>query len=597
MTEKDKANLFLASFKPSPTNAAASNAFVPASNEMPRLDPLTVDNKAEDSLSPTSTPDVDASSKKKEPRKSVVRRTLKSLLPGKHNKRVTVVAPTEATPLIDDKTKSIPETVVSNNNAQRRPGAMVWDGVHTDDENPHKIQLRQRAQQGWQRIAAEVRNGDMLLRAAAINPTRNKLSIDDKERKRQVAQEWIRNGVEFNLWQCLLAITFYIGVAIFAFSFVLAEWTLIDSIYFAIVTFTTIGYGDLVPDSYISRVFTCFFALSGVACLGIAIGVIGNNVVEAQEKAVEQTKKMAQSRVLNLFGSSIPRKSSRKLRVASVGEPSDSDEATAVSTLDSEDSNSEAPQPDSRKSSPLWQLFSRFSLVLVILVAFAICVASDPGIDGDKVDIFDALYYTIITASTVGYGDFAPKTQRGRLLAIFFIPLSVGAMGHYLSSVASVIMDSRRSSFQKQMDQHELSMQDLEIMDEDGDGLVTRAEYLEFMLVAMNKVDKDFIDEIRQSFARLDTDGTGTLSKEDMVAAARLKLRTPAKKLELSQYKERLILQAHRARKDGSAKKHRHRKTGSFWENNFAFVSKVFSKDEEGTRGNDNHRREHPLLS
>ena len=118
------------------------------------------------------------------------------------------------------------------------------------------------------------------------------------------------------------------------------------------------------------------------------------------------------------------------------------------------------------------------------------------------------------------YGDFAPRTQNGRLLAIFFIPLSVGAMGHFLSSVASVIMDSRRSNFQRQMDQHELSMQDLEIMDDDGDGLVTRAEYLEFMLIAMNKVDKDFIDEIRSSFARLDVDGTGVLSKADMVATA-----------------------------------------------------------------------------
>lgn len=68
-------------------------------------------------------------------------------------------------------------------------------------------------------------------------------------------------------------------------------------------------------------------------------------------------------------------------------------------------------------------------------------------------------------------------------MAIIFIPLSVGAMGHFLGSVASVIMDSRRSSFQQQMDQQELSMQDLEIMDEDGDGQVTRAEFLEVSLV------------------------------------------------------------------------------------------------------------------
>ena len=44
----------------------------------------------------------------------------------------------------------------------------------------------------------------------------------------------------------------------------------------------------------------------------------------------------------------------------------------------------------------------RFGLVLMILVIFALCIVRDPGIDGDRVVFFDALYYTIITASTVG---------------------------------------------------------------------------------------------------------------------------------------------------------------------------------------------------
>lgn len=113
--------------------------------------------------------------------------------------------------------------------------------------------------------------------------------------------------------------------------------------------------------------------------------------------------------------------------------------------------------------------------------------------------------------------------------------------------------------------------------------------------VAMNKVDKEFIEEIRQSFARLDADGTGALSKADTVTAARLKLQTSAKKLELAQYKEYLLTQAQKAR-ENKQKKNRRSKSGSFWEDNFAFVSKVFTKDEiEGSKEG-GPTEKHPLL-
>jgi hypothetical protein len=74
----------------------------------------------------------------------------------------------------------------------------------------------------------------------------------------------------------LLGIFGYIAIAVLlAFSVIFDHWTVIDSAYFAVVTFVTTGFGDLVPDTYAGRVFTCFFALSGVACLGIALGVVG----------------------------------------------------------------------------------------------------------------------------------------------------------------------------------------------------------------------------------------------------------------------------------------------------------------------------------
>jgi hypothetical protein len=144
-------------------------------------------------------------------------------------------------------------------------------------------------------------------------------------------------------------------------------------------------------------------------------------------------------------------------------------------------------------------------------------------------------------ASTIGYGDLTPQTQTGRLIAIFFIPIACGTMGQWLGLVANWIIERRQAKFRKSLGNRELTQRDLDIMDENGDGFVSRAEFLEFMLVAMNKIDQELVDELRNHFDKLDADGTGELSREDMVEAARRRLKSPTHKLELAAYKRQLL--------------------------------------------------------
>ena len=82
---------------------------------------------------------------------------------------------------------------------------------------------------------------------------------------------------------------------------------------------------------------------------------------------------------------------------------------------------------------------------------------------------------------------------------------------------------------------------DLEAMDADGDGNVDWSEFLEFMLVAMNKIDEDLLWEMRYQFDSLDVDDTGVLSKQNLIQMARRKLRQTPRKLELLQYKQNLL--------------------------------------------------------
>ena len=49
------------------------------------------------------------------------------------------------------------------------------------------------------------------------------------------------------------------------------NWRIIDSVYFCIMTISTIGYGDFAPQRDISKIFTIIFAIGGI---GVFVGIV-----------------------------------------------------------------------------------------------------------------------------------------------------------------------------------------------------------------------------------------------------------------------------------------------------------------------------------
>ena len=53
----------------------------------------------------------------------------------------------------------------------------------------------------------------------------------------------------------------------------------------------------------------------------------------------------------------------------------------------------------------------------------------------------DAIYATVVTVTTVGYGDISPATPAGRLFAIFYTIIAVGFAGYAISTLAANVIE------------------------------------------------------------------------------------------------------------------------------------------------------------
>jgi voltage-gated potassium channel len=51
------------------------------------------------------------------------------------------------------------------------------------------------------------------------------------------------------------------------------DWTIIEALYFSVVTLTTVGYGDLTPTSAGTQIFTIIYILTG---LGVLVALLAS---------------------------------------------------------------------------------------------------------------------------------------------------------------------------------------------------------------------------------------------------------------------------------------------------------------------------------
>ncbi len=70
----------------------------------------------------------------------------------------------------------------------------------------------------------------------------------------------------------------------------------------------------------------------------------------------------------------------------------------------------------------------------------------------------DSIYFSVITLTTIGYGDFSPQTDAGKLFTIFYILIGLGIILNFIHTVYHHYAKTRTEERQRR--QQEINSED-----------------------------------------------------------------------------------------------------------------------------------------
>ncbi|GMH75128.1 hypothetical protein TL16_g06660 [Triparma laevis f. inornata] len=433
--------------------------------------------------------------------------------------------------------------MVSHNDPEEFGFLGVEKGAKGDLESGGEPSIKQEksAKMSWDTLSKKVQRHGKDLDAYKIpnpDPTR-------RSRKSDMVYDEFKASKRTRYLAVGIILT-YLLIGMVSFSFIFEKWTIIDSLYFSVVTFTTVGYGDLYPgcaygdepdyvDKPGSKMFACIFSLLGIAIIGYALQILGQQMVQAQVKALQTS------------GSS-SRPKSTDMDIIING--SDSEEEKDKKLIQMAKKEQEAKSK--RERDLIRDRYNKIGKMLIPIAALFIFGSLGKSSAYECGKFFghlekwapvDSLYWCVITAASIGYGEFSPKLQESRALAIVFIPLSVGVISQALAGIVNIFIEEEINRANAKLMGRELTIEDLEQMNTDDDGEVSQLEFVEFMLKTMKKVDQALLDDLHAQFRKMDADNSGSLQKSDLELIAKRKLAV-RRKLTLAAYKEQLTKKA-----------------------------------------------------
>ncbi|XP_020594850.1 two-pore potassium channel 3 [Phalaenopsis equestris] len=277
----------------------------------------------------------------------------------------------------------------------------------------------------------------------------------------------------------LLTVYLVFGVLMYSLNrsdFVASEThPVVDALYFCIVTMCTIGYGDITPSSTTSKIFSIAFVLIGFGFIDILLSAMVSYVLDVQEHhLLDAAKHRAQGSKLDAPSYVIDLKKGRMRIRLKVG----------------------------------------LALGVVVL---CICVGGAFLRFVEKLSWLDAFYLSVMSVTTVGYGDRAFKTMEGRIFASIWLLVSTLAVARAFLYLVEARMDKRHRKMAKWVLARNLTVSEFLEADIDNNGFVSKSEFVVYKLKEMGKVAEKDVLQICDQFDRLDNGNCGKITLFDLI--------------------------------------------------------------------------------
>ncbi|KAL4586311.1 hypothetical protein LXL04_010947 [Taraxacum kok-saghyz] len=254
-------------------------------------------------------------------------------------------------------------------------------------------------------------------------------------------------------------------------------YVVVDALYFCIVTMCTIGYGDILPNSPVTKIFSIMFVLVGFGFIDILLSGMVSYVLDIQENYL--------------------------LRSLSNGKRRDHPSYMI----------------DYKKGRMRIRMKVGLALGVVVL-----CIGIGVGVMHfvERLSWLDSVYLSVMSVTTVGYGDIGFSTTAGRVFACGWLLVSTLAVARAFLYLAEARVDKRHRRMVKWVLDQDLTVAQFLAADIDNNGSVSKAEYVIYKLKEMGKVSDKEILEICKIFDRLDTGNSGKISLGDLMQSRRM---------------------------------------------------------------------------
>lgn len=287
------------------------------------------------------------------------------------------------------------------------------------------------------------------------------------------------------------AFLFFIGVAALMY---FEGWDVVIASYVITQMVTTIGYGDFTVQAQSAKLFMAFYALFVLVFLAYYYNLVVGRLVQWESAALRKYFR----RLEVYYDDSVQHDEHAITKYGRINE--------AVAGL------------------ALFLIALAAGTIFFRLVEHCSCSKGVQGCDNSSYETCSAtggyvkgwtesFYMASVTLTTIGFGDYQPRTEIGRVFGMGWMLVGVATATLAILSISTLIFEEKKEKKFVSID-NDLSIDDETFakIDRDGNGALSRAEYITYTLVKYDMVKAELLESIHQQFDKLDPDGTNSVT-------------------------------------------------------------------------------------